>query len=865
MATDNKLSTTIESQLPSYLAEEGPQLVAFLKAYYEWLETEGQVTERSQNLLDYNDIDRTLGQYVEFFRREILSNFPSETLADKRLLAKNIKDFYRAKGTENSFKLLFRLLFDEEIDFYYPEVDILRASDGRWVQETSVRISGPFTGNPENIGGRKIVGEQSGARALVERSVGTTESGVFVFELFIINIDGTFLDNEFVSTLNGDIRGRIVSSVGPINRVQVAFGGARHRRGDAVNFVSSSGSNANGVVTTTTDTSLDIRIVDGGSGYRVGTPITLTGGDGTGASFAVGSITNTANVTIGSNTYTVGSIESIQIISQGSGYRSIPQASVRDSLIADFNISDVDFTLVNGGSGYTNNAVVSITGGGGSGASFEITSIVDPETLFVYDDKISALQNSRINVGTFDEANSTLISANLASANAGSLIGPSLGTTNVVVGSIGSIEKISGGSDYRSNPTVTIRQDDIADQELPDGSGGIKGFNAIVNANVAAGFLGNTAIVVANNVVGSILEVAVNEPGAAYARSQTVSIVNQTRANTENGIGNPIISGLNTFPGKYVDTKGFLSSDKKLQDNFFYQDFSYVVRSSRFVEEYRKIVTALAHPAGMKLFGFVEIEPELDIFPLTSLQPEFTIQTQYIESIDTFIPTVIIDEPDLLTDLVATQQVTLGTFESVVEFDLDATQQELAVDFVLTLDVQDVGINQEFLVKDITVANAESNLYFTEDGELLSPSANVTFNDSVYIALHTFGVPTVNYQITVPSFNSIANTIIIADLQIQPFANNNVSFFGGDTFNDVFIQDRFGISTFEFGFSPSTISPSTVVSPNNIFILNINEFTTSQTFANNLITPLSGETIDGFGGTSLITITSFGEITIENV
>ena len=56
MATDLKISTLIPSQLPSYLLEQGPNLVAFLKAYYQWMETDGQVTEQSKNLL----VTRTL-------------------------------------------------------------------------------------------------------------------------------------------------------------------------------------------------------------------------------------------------------------------------------------------------------------------------------------------------------------------------------------------------------------------------------------------------------------------------------------------------------------------------------------------------------------------------------------------------------------------------------------------------------------------------------------------------------------------------------------------------------------------------------------------------------------------------------------
>ena len=51
MAVDNKTSLLVEDLLPEYLAEEGPKFQAFIKAYYEWMETTGQATSQSKQLL----------------------------------------------------------------------------------------------------------------------------------------------------------------------------------------------------------------------------------------------------------------------------------------------------------------------------------------------------------------------------------------------------------------------------------------------------------------------------------------------------------------------------------------------------------------------------------------------------------------------------------------------------------------------------------------------------------------------------------------------------------------------------------------------------------------------------------------------
>ena len=71
MATNLKLSTQIENQLPDFVRDEGPNLVAFLKAYYEWMETNQQATDAMKNLIVNQDIDTALSNYIEYFRREI--------------------------------------------------------------------------------------------------------------------------------------------------------------------------------------------------------------------------------------------------------------------------------------------------------------------------------------------------------------------------------------------------------------------------------------------------------------------------------------------------------------------------------------------------------------------------------------------------------------------------------------------------------------------------------------------------------------------------------------------------------------------------------------------------------------------------
>ena len=49
-----------------------------------------------------------------------MAEIPDDALADKRLLVKRIKDLYTTKGTIDSYKLLFKILYDEDVEINFP-------------------------------------------------------------------------------------------------------------------------------------------------------------------------------------------------------------------------------------------------------------------------------------------------------------------------------------------------------------------------------------------------------------------------------------------------------------------------------------------------------------------------------------------------------------------------------------------------------------------------------------------------------------------------------------------------------------------------------------------------------------------------
>ena len=61
----------------------------------------------------------------------------------------------------------------------------------------------------------------------------------------------------------------------------------------------------------------------------------------------------------------------------------------------------------------------------------------------------------------------------------------------------------------------------------------------------------------------------------------------------------------------YLDNKGFLSDNIKIHDSYFYQKFSYVIKSAHNISEWEDTFNKLVHPSGFIFFGEILIISDL--------------------------------------------------------------------------------------------------------------------------------------------------------------------------------------------------------------------------------------------------------------
>ena len=205
------ISSLVAEQVPDFVRVDHPRMVTFMEAYYEWMEQKNETLHSTFVLRDFADVDDTISNFIKHFKTQYLDRFPqslaydqnTNSAVDEKRLIKRIKEFYRAKGTEKSYKLLFKILQDATItDFYYPKTDIVKSSNGKWIENKSIKVS--LTNKDEiwNAKNTTIVQKSEAGEVFATGTVRgvrryETQSST-VAELVIDEINGKFRVNKNV-------------------------------------------------------------------------------------------------------------------------------------------------------------------------------------------------------------------------------------------------------------------------------------------------------------------------------------------------------------------------------------------------------------------------------------------------------------------------------------------------------------------------------------------------------------------------------------------------------------------------------------------------------------------------------------------
>lgn len=291
----------------------------------------------------------------------------------------------------------------------------------------------------------------------------------------------------------------------------------------------------------------------------------------------------------------VGSLSFIVIDSNGRGTNyavgdilSVSSLSGREAKAVVTSISGesegrINFRIVNGGSGYTlANSVVTVAGGGGTGATFTVSAISDTTTATIFTDTIAPYTGTLLS-GTFGFPK-------LPTADLSSVISSALSSNSYTYGTISGISGINRGTGYTSNPTVTVKDAVISTTGLTDSFGNLLGNNAIISGTAEI------------NLVGSVTSVKILDSGYGFVDGEEISMtgISPINNNSITGVGYVLRQGRDA--GRWITNNSNLDEDKYIQDSRYYQEYSYEVRTKVPEVEYKNVILSTMHPTGTALF-----------------------------------------------------------------------------------------------------------------------------------------------------------------------------------------------------------------------------------------------------------------------
>jgi hypothetical protein len=494
------ISNLVAEQFPDFYKSEGPDFVQFVKAYYEWDENRSKTRE----LMDIRDIDTTPDDMIDHFKTEYMNEIPSQILGDKRLLQKHILDLYRSKGSIEGIKLIFRLLYNTEIEYYIPAEDIFKPDASEWFEPKYLEVS-KFPTNFRFID-KNITGKTSGAKAIVENYERRNLPGHLVDLMFVSNIKGSFLPGEQITFDDIDIpEPTILGSV------------------ESVKIVSS-------------------------------TP-----------GFKVGDIAHSSN-----NQGVYLDVIATQVANGGQG-------------IIEFNLED-------GGQGYTLNSTITVTAGTnstGNGAMFKITELANTFVANIGSLTFAYWANVAFNASSYGGAFGTANSGNIFSSTV-------TGSTPVTYGKIAKIATTNPGNNYDGTVTVHVFEPTIQQLYFQDANGNYYGNNAVITSDAIYGNGLMQAAKVLNSgygyyIQGEIVPVSINNDAHSTAFAELK------------------LGGVGRAAGYWRDSASFTDSDKYLQDDFYYQEYSYELILRKKLSEYYDVLKKTVHPSGNAMFGKIRI------------------------------------------------------------------------------------------------------------------------------------------------------------------------------------------------------------------------------------------------------------------
>ena len=500
--------------------------------------------------------NKTISGFLTKFRNAFLTSIPDTLDGDvnKRNLIKNIKSLYQAKGTKRASEIFFKLLFNEQAEIRYPKDNILRVSDGKWDTKKILRCLEIGSSDATNLVGQTITQANDPTSSSINQATAVVED-VFKFIIGGVTVVELVLGD---TSVNGTfIAGQTIT-------------GTDNTDSDVTVSVTITGIIDNKVIT------------NDGALYNQGDDISLTAG-GTGSSLKIGPVGP-------------GSIQEVVIDDGGTGYE------MGDVVNFSFGNASAKVSVVNGG--------VTLEDDSGQLVLETETTATDP----YHGDKV--VQESGTGVGDITDVRmidngNGFISLPTLSVTSSSGSGAKVLAYGTEIGRALTINVVEAGYNYQVSPSPTVIMptyllisDIVGAFTVGESVSGIGSDGSSIITATVVSLNSNTNVLKLSDASGTFgTDVTITGSGGATA---TIRRLQQSTAT----VG---VSAVITTDGAFLNEDGWVSEDTmRIQDSLLYQDYSYIIKVGRSINEWRDSYIKTLHSAGFYFQGEISIETRLN-------------------------------------------------------------------------------------------------------------------------------------------------------------------------------------------------------------------------------------------------------------
>ena len=489
---------------------------------------------------------------------------------------------------------------------------------------------------------------------------------------------------------------------------------------------------------TSTSILSSITVTDPGSGYSLPPAVVITGGGGTGA-VAEAFIKN-------------GRLDTIIVKDPGAGYSSTPTISLKSSFnyVVNLDLGLLQFAYPHG---ITNGAAVTVTvTDTGDGADFPLaagaTGRLNASTTYY---AIAGAANSLEG----DQLKLAITASNAALGDALSFVNAGEGRQSVLTESFG------GGA------TANVITSTFLEGELIYQGDTFETATASGYVSTNSGWQVGPRIIKIVDYTGSFAE---NEKvtGVISKSSGTISDLKIAKGVLE-------IGSITKTTGQFIDDVGKPSEIiQKIQDSYYYQDFSYAVKSAVSISDWKEILIKNVHPASFKVFGELNLN-EYGFVPNKETFFQLTKSVELAqESIVPNIQNFALVEPiysDFNNTEVLFRQKRLTSSEDILTSvvqrvdDISTLFDGERISFPLTVDGSNVvaNANQLMIVLNGVVQNPKTAFSIQQDSIVFSeppqPPASVKYANISISQKSTVAFTFTNQSGIYPSLGNILTGI----------------------------------------------------------------------------------------------------------